>query len=276
MSVSSIGASSNAYAYLQSLLQQQRAGNQAGTTGTVDPLTALLGAFYPNGNATQPTTPASAQTTSTSPVSSTATAPLSPDTMASLISMQGQDGVSDPVAARAQSLFGQIDANGDGSTSKSEFENIFGPNADTSKVDGLFAALDANGDGSISQDELTAAAEQSQAERSHGHHHHHHHMQTGDAGQSGPGASDPLQQLMTDLQGATTKSSTNSDGSTTTTISYADGSTVTLTTPAAPTSGGPANSGSTATGFSTNALERLIQLQSQLLAPATTSAGVQV
>ena len=101
-------------------------------------------------------------------------------------------------------------------------------------------------------------------------------MQTGDAGQSGPGASDPLQQLMTDLQGATTKSSTNSDGSTTTTISYADGSTVTMTTPAAPTSGGSANSGSTATGFSTNALERLIQLQSQLLAPATTGAGVQV
>ena len=82
--------------------------------------------------------------------------------MASLISLQGESG-GDAVAARAQSLFGASDANGDGQISKSEFETAFGSNANTSKVDGLFSALDGNGDGSVSQDELTSAAQQSHA-----------------------------------------------------------------------------------------------------------------
>jgi hypothetical protein len=275
MTVSSVGASASAYYYLQSLLPPPSADGQAPSA----PVDDLLNAFYPNG-ATQSGSPADS-TNGTSGGSGTA-APVStfsPDTLSSLISLQGQpQGVNPFVAAHAQELFSQLDGNGDGQISKSEFENVFGSNADQSKVDGLFNALDSNGDGSVSQDELTSAMQ-----ASHALHHHHHHAD------SGQGGGDLLQALTSGTQGATANTTTNADGSSTTTISYADGSSVSLTTPQASTDSGSANSGSADSGSANsgsatsgsadsssadtssnstnyfNLLEQLIRLQAQSL-----------
>jgi hypothetical protein len=245
MSVSSVSAQNSAYTYLQSLLPS------GGGSGTSDPVSQLLEAFYPNGGGPAP---AATQPANTSVPSGMNGPDFSADTMASLISMQGQCG-SDTVAARAQSLFGQFDTNGDGQISKSEFEGVFGANADTSKVDGLFNTLDANGDGSVSQDEMTAAAQQSRA------HHHHHHMQ----GQGG-GLSSLLSSL--DPAGATAQTASNADGSSSTTITYADGSTVTMTTPAGSGTSGDQTNAGPGSGSSNNLLEQLIRLQAQFLTPS--------
>jgi hypothetical protein len=265
MTVSSVGASASAYYYLQSLLPTSADGEAQS-----DPVDQLLNAFYPNGTAQSGSSTDS--TNATSGGSGTAPCPaFSTDTMSSLMSLQEQPSGANPfVTERSQELFSQLDANGDGQISKSEFENAFGSGADQSKVDGLFNALDANGDGSVSQDEMTSAMQ-----ASHAAHHHHH-------GGSGQGAGDILQALSSDTQGATTNTTTNADGSSTTTISYADGSSVSLTTPQASTDSGSANSGSADSGSAntasadsssadnssnstnySNLLEQLIRLQAQ-------------
>ena len=64
MSVSSAGSSSNAYAYLQSLLQQGSTKN-SDASGSADPLTELLAAFYPAGASDQAGSGSSAGSTST-------------------------------------------------------------------------------------------------------------------------------------------------------------------------------------------------------------------
>ncbi len=180
--------------------------------------------------------------------------------MTALMSVQEQHSSANPfVAARAQALFSQMDGNGDGQVSKSEFENVFGSNADMSKVDGLFNTLDSNGDGSVSQGELTSAVQASHAH--HGHHHHANSSQGGDGGM--------FQALMTSgTQGATADTATNSDGSSTTTISYADGSKVALTSPPGSNGGGSTGTGS-GSGDSANLLERLIRLQAQSFTTST-------
>ncbi len=74
--------------------------------------------------------------------------------------------------------------------------------------------------------------------------------------------------------GASSQTTTNANGSTTYTITYPDGSTVTLTTPAASSSTSSADGSSSATnttGTYTNLLERLIEMQAQLLNSTTPS-----
>jgi hypothetical protein len=284
MSVSSTGASGGAYNYLRSLLPPPSADGR-NAAGSSDPVTQLLQAFYPSGQNDQPgaatatvdipAPPAGGATTS-----STKCPGFNADTMASLISMQGGEwGGRSAVAAQAQSVFGEFDSNGDGQISKSEFEGVFGSNADTSKVDGLFNALDSNGDGSVSQDELTSAAEQSHAA-----HHHHHHLHGGiSAAAPGSGSEGGLAALLssTDLTGATTQTASNADGSSSTTITYADGSTVSMTTPATP-SAATGSSTSSADGSSSDdtsiqstsaasnyLLERLIRMQAQFLSQSS-------
>jgi hypothetical protein len=253
MTVSSVGASAGAYYYLQSLLPPRSAdGGQVSS----DPVNDLLHAFYPNG-----TQSGSGSNSNAASNSGAATArPLfSPDTMMSLMSVQEQPPGANPfVTARAQALFSQLDGDGDGQISKSEFEDIFGSNADLTKVDGLFNALDSDGDGAVSRDELTSAMQ-----ASHAHHHHHH---------AKPNAGDIVQALMSGAQGATAATTSNSDGSSTTTISYTDGSSVALTTPATSTDSSSTDSGSTGSGSSGNGsssylnlLEQLIRLQAQSL-----------
>jgi hypothetical protein len=264
MTVSSLGASTNAYSYLQSLLPQRP--DDSKRTGSSDPVTELLKAFYPNNS-----TEAGAGPPDASAGNGTGTlSPFNHDTMMALMSAQEQPSSGNPfVTARAQSLFSQLDANGDGQVSQSEFENIFGSNADTSKVDGLFNALDGNGDGSVSLDELTSAAQ-----ASHAHHHGHRHH----GGQSIGQTIDAL--LTSGTQGASVDSTSNADGSSTTTISYVDGSKVALTTPAGSgdsggdstsgtgsdgTGSGGTSSGNTGNSNYASLLEQLIRLQAQVL-----------
>src|SRR3954468_1389170 len=262
MTVSSLGASTSAYSYLQSLLPQQ--SDDSKRMGSSDPIADLLKAFYPNDS-----TQAGAGPPDASGGSGTFS-PFNHDTMMALISAQEQPSGGNPfVTARAQSLFSQLDGNADGQVSQSEFENVFGSNADMSKVDGLFKAIDGNGDGSVSLDELTSAAQ-----ASHAHHHGHHHHDGG--GQSVGQTIDAL--LTSGTQGASVDSTSNADGSSTTTISYADGSKVALTTPAGDSGAGTAssdsggtNSGNTNSGNSNYAslLEQLIRLQAQVLSASS-------
>src|SRR5262245_41123018 len=141
MSLSSVNGSSNAAAYLRSLLQRQSA-DRGKSAGSADPMTSLLNVFYPTSGAAQTGTSAAQDTAASSPPPCSGAAPLSPDTMAQLISAQEQHRHGGGVAARAQNLFGRMDANQDGKIDQTEFENVFGANADMGKVDGLFNALD--------------------------------------------------------------------------------------------------------------------------------------
>jgi EF hand domain-containing protein len=267
MTVSSLGASTNAYSYLQSLLPQQP--EEGKRKGSSDPISELLKAFYPNASKEAGATSGANGGTGAGTLS-----PFNHDTMMALMSAQEQPSSGNPfVTARAQSLFSQLDADADGQISQTEFESVFGSNADMSKVDGLFNALDGNGDGSVGLDELTSAAQASFAR--HGHHHHHH------AG-AGQGVGQTIDALLTSgTQGANVESTSNADGSSTTTISYADGSKVTLTTPTGDSGGdsassgsGGTNSGNTSSGNSNYAslLEQLIRLQAQMLSVSSSQS----
>jgi hypothetical protein len=235
MSVSSASASSNAYSYLQSLLQQgSTKSSDAG--GSADPVTTLLAAFYPAGATDQSGSPAASQATATTPpTSGTLSPPFSPDTLGTLISLQEQQsGATGSATSQAQSVFSQFDTNGDGQISKSEFESAFGSGADMSKVDGS--------------------------------------AQNSGSGQGG-GLADLLS--ATNAAGATSQSATNADGSTTTTISYADGTKISMTVPATSTSASSSNGsdsqssdngGSSSSGSGGNVLEQLIRMQAEMIA----------
>ncbi len=211
---------------------------------------------------------------------------ISPATMSALLAAQGQasststtsasttSASTDPSSA-LQDLFSQIDGNGDGQISKSEFENALGAGGtNLAQADDVFKKLDANGDGSVSLDEMQKAL---QGAGGKGGHHHHHHVagsggSAGSAGASsssgsGGSSSDPLLQA---LDGATGTTVTNSDGSTTTSITNADGSKITMTSPAATTSSGSATA-------SYNFLEQMIQRAAQAISSgATTSLSMSV
>jgi hypothetical protein len=260
MTVSSLGASTSAYSYLQSLLPQQP--DEGKRKGSSDPIAELLKAFYPNASKEAAAASDGNGGTGVGTLSS-----FNHDTMMALMSAQEQPAGGNPfVTARAQSLFSQLDANGDGQVSQSEFEDVFGSDADMSKVDGLFDSLDGNGDGSVSLDELTSAAQ-----ASHAHHHGHHHH-----GGEGQGIGQTIDALLTSgTQGANVHSTSNADGSSTTTISYADGSKVSLTTPSGDSAGdSTSGSGRTNSGNSNYAslLEQLIRLQAQVLSVSSSQS----
>ena len=201
----------------------------------------------------------SASASSTPPPWSGAASQLSPAVMSALLAAQGQSSAGSTASApTSQSdalkhLFSQLDADGDGQISKSEFENALGAGGtNIAQADAVFSKLDKNGDGSVSLDELTSALKGSK-----GHHHHHVASSDGSGGPTGPAgsSSDPLLQA---LQGASSTSVTNSDGSTTTSVTYADGSKVTMTSPAATTSSGSATS-------SYNFTEQMIAREAQAI-----------
>ena len=187
------------------------------------------------------------------PAGTTPSTPFNAGTMAALISLQGQSGAG----SGPSGLFSKLDANGDGSISKSEFENALGQaGVDTTSADALFNKLDANGDGTISQSELTPKS---------GAYHHHGHRHAGGSSSSGGTGGSGGSSLMnaTNADGSTTQTTTNSDGSTTTMITYADGSTVSMTSPAAQS--GQAGTQNGGAGMQSNLIERLIQMQSSLI-----------
>jgi hypothetical protein len=185
-------------------------------------------------------------------------ASISPETMSALLDAQSQSSsgsastASKSRSAALKDLFGQIDGDGDGKISKSEFEEALGAGGtNIANADRVFGKLDKDGDGSVSLKELASAL------RPKGHHRDHDNAGNGD--QSG---SDPFSQA---LQGASTTSVTNSDGSVTTSLTYADGSKVTMTQPA---SGGSSSSATSSYNF----IEQMIQRQAQAISSAATSS----
>src|SRR5580704_1178649 len=119
---------------------------------------------------------ASGGATSSQPVSGFS--PISPQTMSALIAAQGDVTNTAPTnpSAALQDLFSQIDANGDGSISKTEFEKALGAGGtNTAAADKVFGELDTNGDGSVSLDEVKSALQGAGGHHGgHGHHMHAH------------------------------------------------------------------------------------------------------
>ncbi len=186
-------------------------------------------------------------------------ASISPETMSALLDAQSQSAsgsattASKSRSAALKDLFAQIDGDGDGKITKSEFEKALGAGGtNLQNADSVFGKLDKDGDGSVSLKELASALKGGK-----GHHHDRDTASNGD--QSG---SDPFTQA---LQGASTTSVTNSDGSITTSLTYADGSKVTMTSPASGSSPSSATS-------SYNFIEQMIQRQAQAISSATTGS----
>jgi len=177
--------------------------------------------------------------------------------MSALLDAQSQSSAgSATTASKSRSsalkdLFAQIDGDGDGKITKSEFEEALGAGGtNLANADSVFGKLDKDGDGSVSLKELASALKPKG---------HHHRDEANDANGSG---SDPFAQA---LQGASTTSVTNSDGSVTTSLTYADGSKVTMISAASGTSSSAATS-------SYNFIEQMIQRQAQAISSAATGS----
>src|SRR6266571_3536301 len=141
----SVGASSNALAYLQQLLQQGTAGTSS--TGAADPLSELMQTLSGSGSGADSTS--STSTTAAGSGSSSCPA-FGSSTMAQLLSLQNQSGTSPE-----QAFFSKLDTDGDGKISKTEFESAASKaGADTSVADAVFDKIDGDSDGSVSQSEL--------------------------------------------------------------------------------------------------------------------------
>jgi Ca2+-binding EF-hand superfamily protein len=121
--------------------------------------------------------------------------PFSPEMGAQLIAAQSQQTSGalggSSTGSLAQTLFSQIDTNGDGSISKSELEKaVTSAGGSTQAADALFSKLDPNNTGSVSEQQFSAAL--SQASASHGGHHHH----RAEGANDGSSAQDALASLL--------------------------------------------------------------------------------
>ncbi len=239
------GAASSALDLLSSLVPDKSTGKT--TTGLTQNNTTSFGLSG-----------TTARAVSSSCGSCSQSGSLSPQTLNALFAAQSSSQPSSS-ASTSQSdalkdLFGQLDVNGDGQISKSEFESQLGAGGtNTANADSVFGKLDTNGDGSVSLDELTSAL------KSKGGHGHHHHAHGAGGAKGGGGGQDALLQA---LDGASSTSVSNSDGSTSTTLTYSDGSTVTLNSPAAKSAFGVSSTASS----SYNLVEQLIKKQADALA----------
>jgi hypothetical protein len=182
---------------------------------------------------------------------------ISPQTMSALLDAQSQSSSTGSATTASKSrssalkdLFGQIDGDGDGKISKSEFEEALGAGGtNLAQADSVFGKLDKDGDGSVSLKELASALKGGKKA---------HHA----ASESDGSNSDPFSQA---LQGASSTSVANSDGSVTTSLTYADGSKVTMTSAAG-------KSSATSAASSYNFIEQMIQRQAQAISSAATSS----
>ncbi|MEH2536156.1 MULTISPECIES: EF-hand domain-containing protein [unclassified Bradyrhizobium] len=183
---------------------------------------------------------------------------ISPETMSALLDAQSQSSGGSGTAlktrhAALRDLFGQIDGDGDGKISKTEFEEALGAGGtNIGQADSVFGKLDQDGDGSVSIKELASALRPDKG----------HHRDRDEAGGSDGSGSDPVSQTW---QGATTTTVTNSDGSVTTSLTYADGSKVAMTSPASGSSSASATS-------SYNFIEQMIQREAKAIASAATAS----
>lgn len=159
---------------------------------------------------------------------------ISPETMNALFAAQSQsaDGSTSLSSASSTSkgreaalkdLFSQIDADGDGKITKSEFEDALGAGGtNLAKADEVFSKMDVNSDDSINLGEMTKALTS-------GRHGNHAHGADGSGNAAGGGSESSSKAS----GGSTSKTTTNADGSTTTTVTYADGFKMSTTVPGA-------------------------------------------
>ena len=86
-------------------------------------------------------------------------AQISPETMSALLDAQSQSSTASKSRASAlKDLFAQIYGNGDGKITKSEFEDALGAGGtNLANADSVFGKLDKDGDGSVSFKELASA-----------------------------------------------------------------------------------------------------------------------
>ena len=164
-----LGAASSVLDALQSLAttkssSQSATSSQGATQGATSPFDFLGTSGTTTGSASGPSAPGWSR--------------ISPETMSALIAAQSQSGSATASSASPsdalQDLFSQIDADGNGQISKSEFENALGAGGtNLAQADDVFAKLDQDGDGSVSLDEMKSALQG--ASGHHGGHHHHAH-----------------------------------------------------------------------------------------------------
>lgn len=150
---------------------------------------------------------------------------ISAETMNALFAAQSQSAggagatstTSKSREAALKDLFSQIDADGDGKITKSEFGDALGAGGtNLTRADDVFSRMDANADGSINLGEMTKALRG-------GRHH-------------AEGAGDGSDSSSQSSRGSTSTTATNADGSTTTTVTYADGFKMSTTVPGASSS----------------------------------------
>jgi Ca2+-binding EF-hand superfamily protein len=249
-----LGAASSAVDLLKTLMSPKSSSAQAAasTQGTANLFELAAG--------TTASTGAGASTGS----AGSGYSQISPETMSALLAAQGQSttGSSNSTTSRSDALkdlFSQIDADGDGRITKSEFEDALGAGGtNLAQADDVFSKLDKDSDGSVSLGEMASALKGGGK----GGHHHHHVASSDGSSDSGGSISDPLMQA---LSGASSTSVTNSDGSTTTTLTYADGSKVAMTSAASAAAAGSATS-------SYNFIEQLIQRQASVISSQASSS----
>jgi len=244
-----LGAVSSALDALQSLSSSksssaQSTGLNQGSTNPFD--------FSANASAAPGSIPASR---------SGGASQISPATMGALLAAQSQSSMGSATSALTsrsdalKHLFSQLDADGDGQVSKSEFHSALGAGGtNLAQADDVFSKMDKDASGAVSLDEMTSALTGKG-------HRHRHHAAAGATGADGPN-SDPLLQA---LQGASGTSVTNSDGSTTTSVTYADGSKATMTLPAAKTASGSATS-------SYNFIEQMIAREAKAISSSAAAS----
>jgi hypothetical protein len=223
-----LGAVSSALDAIQSLTNSKSSSS-----------TQKAGSAQKTGSSQGPTNPFAIDSTgsmTTSLVASSNPPQIAPGTMSALLAAQSQssDSTSGSTSSTSSSatsststsrdaalkdLFSQIDADGDGKITKSEFENALGAGGtNLAQADDVFSKMDSNSDGNVSLDEMSKALKS-------GHHGHHAH------GASGSG--DGSDSSSSSSGGSTSTTSTGADGSTTTTVTYADGFKMSTTVPGA-------------------------------------------
>ena len=183
---------------------------------------------------------------------------ISPAMMSALLAAQDQSSTGATYSASnsrtdaLKDLFSQLDADGDGQISKSEFEDALGAGGtNLAKADDVFGKLDKDGNGTVSLDEMSSAL--NGAGKGHSHRH----------AAGGSGDSTSAGSLQQALQGASSTSVTNGDGSITTSLTYADGSKVTMTSAAG---------ASSAATSSYNFIEQMIAREAKAISAASTAS----
>ncbi len=244
-----LGAASAAWDTIQKLASSSASSSTQSTgffASGADPF-EMSGSASPQAASPQTATPKATG------FSMTSTSQIAPATMQALLAAQGQSSTtttttaSESPKASLQDLFSQIDGNGDGQISKSEFESALGAGGtNLAQADDVFSKLDANGDGSVDLSELSQALKGSGKGGGHGHH----------AGGSSSSSTDPSTDPF--LQALQASSATASNDNSLSSASLIPANTSSLTPVSLGASG--------AATMSYNAAEQMFQRGSPMLA----------